>query len=367
VRRDHLGDLRPHGAHGIQRQRRVLENDGHLGAAHRLHLPFAEAQELAPAEAYRSPDHARGSRQEAQDGQEQGRLAAPGLAQEADGLAIRHVQADFVERVEWRVTRGPVSDGQVPDLEERRHARMISSPSHVAARGACRRRTREASPHRGAADTTLRAAHGRLSSRREPRPAAPDAPPKPDGLSRPDVRLVHECLRGNEDAWCALLAKYKNLIFSIPMRRGIPRDDAADIFQRVCVLLLADLPNLRHAEALPMWLIRVTSRECVRWRRQEQPPVAREWAEAALAVLPDEGPAPEELIAQVQDEQMLREAVLALPPRCRQLVQMLFFETPARPYQQVASALGLAAGSIGFIRGRCLTRLRRELERLGYR
>jgi RNA polymerase sigma factor (sigma-70 family) len=181
------------------------------------------------------------------------------------------------------------------------------------------------------------------------------------------VRLVRECVSGSEDAWAALLDKYKNLIFSIPTRQGIPRDAAADIFQRVCVLLLAELPHLRHAEALPMWLIRVTSRECIRWRRQEQPYVAREFSEAVLAVLPDAGPAPEELLAQVKDEQMLREAVLALPPRCRQLVQMLFFETPARPYQQVASALGLAAGSIGFIRGRCLTRLRRELQRLGYR
>jgi hypothetical protein len=46
---------------------------------------------------------------------------------------------------------------------------------------------------------------------------------------------------------------------------------------------------------------------------------------------------------------------------------MLFFEQPPRPYRQVARSLGLAAGSIGFIRGRCLTRLRRELERRGFR
>jgi hypothetical protein len=46
---------------------------------------------------------------------------------------------------------------------------------------------------------------------------------------------------------------------------------------------------------------------------------------------------------------------------------MLFFEAPPRPYQQVAAALGLATGSIGFIRGRCLARLRRQLEQLGFR
>jgi RNA polymerase sigma factor (sigma-70 family) len=178
---------------------------------------------------------------------------------------------------------------------------------------------------------------------------------------------VRDCLRGREDAWAELLDKYKNLIFSIPVRQGIPRDDAADIFQRVCLLLLAELAHLRHAEALPMWLIRVTSRECQRWRRQEQPYAAREASEAALQLAPDAGPGAEDLLAQVKDEQVLREAVRALPSRCRRLVEMLFYETPARPYKEIAAALGLAAGSIGFIRGRCLTRLRRDLERRGFR
>ena len=74
-----------------------------------------------------------------------------------------------------------------------------------------------------------------------------------------------------------------------------------------------------------------------------------------------------DMLAQLKDEQAVRDALRTLPSRCRQLVEMLFFETPARPYQQVARRLGLAVGSIGFIRGRCLSRLRRELERLGVR
>ena len=77
--------------------------------------------------------------------------------------------------------------------------------------------------------------------------------------SWPDARLVRECIRGDEEAWAALLDKYKNLIFSIPSKQGMSRDAAADVFQRVCLLLLSELPHLRKAEALPMWLIRVTS------------------------------------------------------------------------------------------------------------
>jgi RNA polymerase sigma factor (sigma-70 family) len=197
--------------------------------------------------------------------------------------------------------------------------------------------------------------------------AAPPSASGAAGLARDDVRLVRQCLRGDDDAWAALLDKYKNLIYSIPVRQGIPRDDAADIFQRVCLLLLAELPHLRHAEALPMWLIRVTSRECLRWRRQEQPYAARETSDSALTLAADAAPVADEVLERVADEQMLRDAVASLPERCRRLVTMLFFEAPPRPYQQVAAALGLATGSIGFIRGRCLARLRRQLEQLGFR
>ena len=60
---------------------------------------------------------------------------------------------------------------------------------------------------------------------------------------------------------------------------------------------------------------------------------------------------------------MLREALSELPPRCRELIRMLFFETPPVPYEEVARNLGLATGSVGFIRMRCLKRLRKRLER----
>jgi hypothetical protein len=45
----------------------------------------------------------------------------------------------------------------------------------------------------------------------------------------------------------------------------------------------------------------------------------------------------------------------------------LFFEQPPLPYTEVARRLGLATGSIGFIRGRCLDRLRKLLVESGFR
>ncbi len=77
-------------------------------------------------------------------------------------------------------------------------------------------------------------------------------------------------------------------------------------------------------------------------------------------------PIPEDLLHQVECEQRLRESLSQLSPRCRQLIQMLFFESPTRPYLEVAATLGIATGSMGFIRRRCLERLRALLEKADF-
>jgi RNA polymerase sigma factor (sigma-70 family) len=186
-------------------------------------------------------------------------------------------------------------------------------------------------------------------------------------ISWSDVRLVRECLAGSEDAWAALVDKYKRLIFSIPLKQGLSREDAADVFQRVCILMLAELPDLREPKALPMWLIRVATRESFRWQRQERVYAGGETWEEAAPLLEDSREVADQVLAQLKDEQVLRDALQSMPPRCQRLIEMLFFETPTRPYQEVARRLGLATGSIGFIRGRCLARLRRQLEKMGFR
>ncbi len=69
----------------------------------------------------------------------------------------------------------------------------------------------------------------------------------------------------------------------------------------------------------------------------------------------------------IERAQELREAVAQLPDRCQQMLRMLFFEDPPRPYAEVAASLGLATGSIGFIRGRCLDKLKKVMTSHGFR
>jgi RNA polymerase sigma factor (sigma-70 family) len=174
---------------------------------------------------------------------------------------------------------------------------------------------------------------------------------------------VKRCLDGNEAAWAALIEKYKNLIFSIPLRYGFAEEDCADIFQAVCMNLLEELPQLREPQALAGWLIQVARNKCFHRKQSlvnhkvqqiddHDPPVSLE--------------EPENLVSNAQQEQVLREAVAELAPQCQELVKMLFFEVPPRPYEEVAKQLRLAQGSIGSARRSCLDKLRARLEKLGF-
>jgi RNA polymerase sigma factor (sigma-70 family) len=180
-----------------------------------------------------------------------------------------------------------------------------------------------------------------------------------------DSHLVKECLQGHETAWSTLIGKYKNLIFSIPVSYGFSAEDSADVFQSVCIDLLTELPRLREPNALAGWLIRVARNKCFHRKQAEQRHPVQEVDDLEDLDAPSPQKEPDNVIAQLQSDQMLRDAMLDLSPRCQKLVHMLFFEAPARPYEQVAKELNLALGSIGFIRKRCLDKLRNRLEQMG--
>jgi RNA polymerase sigma factor (sigma-70 family) len=179
-----------------------------------------------------------------------------------------------------------------------------------------------------------------------------------------DAVLVRECLEGNQQAWNSLIERYKRLIYSIPYKYRATPEDCADIFQSVCLELYSELGKLRKTESLKSWLITVTVHKCFHWKRQQRGRVEldameQEQAEATAVVAP-------ELLIEVEQEQLVREAIRKLKPRCAELIRMLFYQQPPLPYNEVAQRLGLATGSIGFIRGRCLRQLEKILLDSGF-
>ena len=90
-----------------------------------------------------------------------------------------------------------------------------------------------------------------------------------------DSQLIEGCLAGDNSAWEALISRYSRLIYSIPLKSRLSPDDAADIFQSVCLKLYEKLDTLRDHDRISSWLITTTTRECWRVAARNRRPYSR--------------------------------------------------------------------------------------------
>jgi RNA polymerase sigma factor (sigma-70 family) len=180
-----------------------------------------------------------------------------------------------------------------------------------------------------------------------------------------DRALVAACLEGDHSAWETLITRYQRLIYSIPIKARLSQDDAADIFQSVCLKLYEKLPTIRDSERISSWLITTTSREC--WRlsarnRRDSAPSGGDDDDSPQKEIPATGPLADEQREILERQHEVRRAVNALPERCRDLVTMLFYQKDELSYADIASRMRMPVPSVGPTRARCLEKLKKLLD-----
>ncbi len=188
-----------------------------------------------------------------------------------------------------------------------------------------------------------------------------------------DQDLISACLAGEKAAWDALIDRYAALVFSVCLRMGVSHADTEDIFQDVCLVLFNHLAGVRDTTKLSSWLISTTKREVWRVARRRNVSLASElgdgaWEmENAVSLHPQQGAGdPEAGVMALEEQQLMREAVMRLPDRCRELLLNLYATDSPFSYQELAEKLSLPVGSIGPTRARCLSSLRKILQQLDY-
>ena len=193
-------------------------------------------------------------------------------------------------------------------------------------------------------------------------------PPTIDNHSGPtDAELVGACIANDSLSWERLLGRYQRLIYSIPIKARLSTEDAADVFQTVCLKLLESLPSLRQAEKLSSWLITTTTRET--WRvsaaRKRSNRMLSDSAEdnlESIARVADDKPIADEQRIAFEREQTVREGVAGLSSRCRELITLLFYKKEEFSYIEIARRMNMPVSSIGPTRARCLEKLKKSLQ-----
>lgn len=190
------------------------------------------------------------------------------------------------------------------------------------------------------------------------------AHPERESLVDAAVDLLAEARAGRPGAWERLVQRFAPLVWSIPRERGLNEADCEDVFQETWVALHAHLHLIRRPRALPAWIAATAQHHVARVlrRRRHRPEV--EAGELAHEP-PDEQPNPEELALELEQRDTVHAALATISERCQRLLTLAFLSEERASYEELADALGIAPGSVGPIRHRCMAELLAALERRG--
>lgn len=183
--------------------------------------------------------------------------------------------------------------------------------------------------------------------------------------------LIARCLRGESDAWAALVDRYAALVHSVPVRHGLAPMEVDDVGQDVFLALARNLDRIESPDALPAWLL-ITARR-LSWRAVQKRRREENWhpqadGSAAPRGTPLSQPLPtiDALLSGWARQEAIQAGFARLDTKCRALLELLFLDRAEPVYEEISARLGIAVGSIGPTRSRCLHKLRGLLEGLGF-
>ena len=186
-------------------------------------------------------------------------------------------------------------------------------------------------------------------------------------MDRTDVgALVRSAVDGDAAAWKSLVEGLSPLVWSVVRSHRLSEADGHEVYHTVWFRFAQHLGRIRELEKAESWLASTTRHECLKRLRRLRPPTPTNNPQLLDRVSEERTPEPsfldsEEAAAETERIRQMWQEFEDLGERCRQLLRMLM-GSPPHSYQEISAALGIAVGSIGPMRQRCLRRLRARVE-----
>lgn len=176
--------------------------------------------------------------------------------------------------------------------------------------------------------------------------------------------LVASATAGDTTAWTVLVTRFSPLVWAVVRGHGLRNADAEEVFQTTWLQFAEHLSRIKEPSRVSAWLATTARHEAIRVRRLQ----ARVTLTTDFDRLDRAGPdTPEQAVLDTEDlaeqAQQVRAVWAAfglLSARCQQLLRLLT-ATPPVSYTDIGTMMGMAIGSIGPTRARCLQRLRDQL------
>jgi RNA polymerase sigma factor (sigma-70 family) len=177
-----------------------------------------------------------------------------------------------------------------------------------------------------------------------------------------DGELFLAVRRGDPGAWDALVDRFANRVWAVARAHRLSNADAEDVSQVTWLRLVTHIDTIRDPERVGAWLATTARHECLRLLRKAGREIPVDEEDDMEPVVGVEAAVDTRLLTDERDH-ALRVALAQLSAQCQRLLRVLMAD-PEPSYLEVSAALGMAVGSIGPTRQRCLAHLRVRLARI---
>jgi len=178
------------------------------------------------------------------------------------------------------------------------------------------------------------------------------------GTPADEAELIRRCLARDEEAWAAMVERYAGYLYALAVRgfRFTPQE-AEEVMQDTFAQAFEHLREYRGTGPLAAWLgtiARNVARQRLRTRGRHPE-----------TLLPDEAPdvAQQQAIETIEDALLIHGALTRLEPSCEDVLRRFFIKE--QKYDEIASALQVAPGTVASRIARCLVRLRKIVQDVG--
>ena len=186
-----------------------------------------------------------------------------------------------------------------------------------------------------------------------------DAESLPESLSTRAAGLFRAYRNGETAVMGELVTLLTPVLWHTARAQRLEREAAEDVVQTAWLALVRNTESINDPQALLQWLIMTVRREAWRVLKRDGRSEPAEFEDNEIVSPVHE--IPEERVLQDDGDGRLWQHIASLPERCQALLRVIAFSD--RPdYAAVAKALGMPVGSIGPTRGRCLAKLRAQLD-----
>lgn len=177
-----------------------------------------------------------------------------------------------------------------------------------------------------------------------------------------DAQVVAQVLAGKQAQYRLLVERHQQAVFNAAYRLLGSQEESADVAQEAFLRAYQALRSFQPDKLLAPWLCRIAINLALNRLKQRRPALSLDDEQQPAALdLSDLSAEPQAAVLEAERQQVLRRAILALPPEQRAVIELRHFQEQS--YEEIAAQLNLSLANVKSHLFRARKRLRQILEK----